>query len=119
MDYEVFLISRIREVWLRSGETGEAVSLGLARTGRVITAAAAIMVVVFAALIPDDQVMIKVPGVGMVAAILVDATVIRLMLVPAVMHLLGSGNWWPSRARHTLDPACPDGLKRDFADAVD
>jgi RND superfamily putative drug exporter len=60
----------------------------------VITAAAAIMIVVFAAVIPSDQVFIKVFGVGMVVAILVDATVIRMLLVPAVMHLLGRSNWW-------------------------
>jgi RND superfamily putative drug exporter len=97
MDYEVFLISRVREAWVRVGDNSEAVTIGLANTGRVITAAASIMVVVFAALIPSDQVQIKVPGVGMVAAILVDATVIRMLLVPAVMHLLGKGNWWLPR----------------------
>jgi RND superfamily putative drug exporter len=64
----------------------------------VITAAAAIMIVVFAAIIPSDQVFIKVFGVGMVAAILVDATVIRMLLVPAVMHLLGRSNWWLPRS---------------------
>jgi putative drug exporter of the RND superfamily len=94
MDYEVFLISRMRESWVRTRDNGQAVVAGLASTGRVITAAAAIMVVVFAAIIPSDQVFIKVFAVGMVAAILVDATVIRLLLVPAVMHLLGRGNWW-------------------------
>jgi putative drug exporter of the RND superfamily len=63
----------------------------------VITAAAAIMIVVFAAFIPSDQVFVKVFAVGMVAAILVDATIIRMLLVPAVMHLLGRGNWWLPR----------------------
>jgi len=63
----------------------------------VITAAAAIMIVIFAAIIPSDQVLIKVFGVGMVAAILVDATIIRMLLVPAVMHLLGRSNWWLPR----------------------
>src|SRR4029453_15572830 len=77
---------------------------GLASTGRVITAAAAIMIVVFAAIIPSDQVFIKVSGVGMVAAILVDATIIRMLLVPAVMHLLGRGNWWLPRG---LDRGLP------------
>jgi RND superfamily putative drug exporter len=102
MDYEVFLISRIREAWLRTGDNGQAITTGLASTGRVITAAAAIMIVVFAAIVPSDQVFIKVFGVGMVAAILVDATVIRMLLVPAVMHLLGRHNWWLPRsmARH-------------------
>jgi len=101
MDYEVFLISRVREAWVRTGDNGQAITSGLASTGRVITAAAAIMVVVFAAIVPNDQIFIKVFGVGMVAAILVDATVIRMLLVPAVMHLLGRANWWlpPSMAR--------------------
>ena len=97
MDYEVFLISRIREAWVRTRDNGQAITAGLASTGRVITAAAAIMIVVFAALIPSDQVFIKVFGVGMVAAILVDATIIRMLLVPAVMHLLGRSNWWLPR----------------------
>ncbi|MFJ8582604.1 MMPL family transporter [Micromonospora sp. NPDC093277] len=97
MDYEVFLISRVRESWVRTRDNGRAIVTGLASTGRVITAAAAIMIVVFAAIIPSDQVFIKVFGVGMVAAILVDATVIRLLLVPAVMHLLGRSNWWLPR----------------------
>jgi putative drug exporter of the RND superfamily len=97
MDYEVFLISRMREAWVRTRDNGQAITVGLANTGRVITAAASIMMVVFAALIPSDQVLIKVPGVGMVAAILVDATIIRMMLVPAIMHLLGNSNWWLPR----------------------
>ena len=98
MDYEVFLISRVREAWVRTRDNGQAITTGLAGTGRVITAAAAIMIVVFAAIIPSDQVFIKVFGVGMVAAILVDATVIRMLLVPAVMHLLGRANWWLPRS---------------------
>jgi putative drug exporter of the RND superfamily len=97
MDYEVFLISRVREAWVRTRDNSQAVAAGLASTGRVITAAAAVMIVVFAAIIPSDQVFIKVFGVGMVAAILVDATVIRMLLVPAVMHLLGRSNWWLPR----------------------
>jgi RND superfamily putative drug exporter len=97
MDYEVFLISRVRESWVRTQENGRAIVTGLASTGRVITAAAAIMIVVFASIIPSDQVFIKVFAVGMVAAILVDATIIRMLLVPAVMHLLGRSNWWLPR----------------------
>ncbi len=98
MDYEVFLMSRVREAWVRTGDNSQAVTSGLASTGRVITAAAAIMVVVFAALVPSDQVFIKIFGIGMVAAILVDATIIRMLLVPAVMHLLGRHNWWLPRS---------------------
>ena len=94
MDYEVFLISRVREAWVRTRDNSQAVTIGLATTGRVITAAAAIMIVIFAAIVPSDQVFIKIFGVGMVAAILIDATIIRMLLVPAVMHLLGRSNWW-------------------------
>jgi RND superfamily putative drug exporter len=102
MDYEVFLISRIREAWVRTGDNSQAITSGLASTARVITAAAAIMIVVFASLVPSDQVFIKVAGVGMAAAVLVDATIIRMLLVPAIMHLLGRANWWLPRglARH-------------------
>ena len=94
MDYEVFLVSRMRESWRRTGDNSRAIVDGLAGTGRVITAAAAIMVAVFAAFIPSPEVFLKVIGVGMAAAILVDATVVRMLLVPAVMHLLGRWNWW-------------------------
>ena len=94
MDYEVFLISRIREAWVRTRDNSGSITAGLASTGRVITAAASIMIVVFAALIPSDEIFIKTAGLGMVAAVLVDATIIRMLLVPAVMHLLGRGNRW-------------------------
>ncbi|BFV60807.1 MMPL family transporter [Kitasatospora sp. CMC57] len=94
MDYEVFLVSRMREAWLRSGDNAESIVSGLAGTARVITAAAAIMVAVFAAFVPSPDLPIKVIGVGMGSAILIDATLVRLLLVPAVMHLLGRGNWW-------------------------
>ncbi|HET8652251.1 MAG TPA: MMPL family transporter [Gaiellaceae bacterium] len=94
MDYEVFLLSRIREEYHRTGETHSAVAAGLAKTARVITAAAAIMIVVFLAFVFSTEVFLKLMGVGMAAAILVDATVVRMVLVPAVMQLLGSANWW-------------------------
>jgi len=94
MDYEVFLVSRMREAWLRTGDNERAVLEGLASTGRVITAAAAIMIAVFAAFIPSADVVLKVIGVGMASAILIDATIVRLLLVPAVMHILGRANWW-------------------------
>ncbi|HEU4911080.1 MAG TPA: MMPL family transporter [Actinomycetes bacterium] len=94
MDYEVFLLSRMREAWLRTGDNERAVLEGLASTGRVITAAAAIMVAVFAAFVPSPDVVLKVIGVGMASAIFIDATVVRMLLVPAVMHLLGRRNWW-------------------------
>jgi putative drug exporter of the RND superfamily len=94
MDYEVFLVSRMRESWGRRAPNRRAIVSGLAGTERVITAAAAIMVAVFVAFVPGPTVMLKVIGVGMAAAILVDATVVRLLLVPAVMQLLGRANWW-------------------------
>ena len=94
MDYEVFLISRIREEYLKDGDTSRAVADGLAKTARVITAAAAIMVVVFLAFLAAPDVFLKLFGIGLAVAILLDATVVRMVLAPAVMQLLGKWNWW-------------------------
>jgi RND superfamily putative drug exporter len=94
MDYEVFLISRIREEYLKDGDTRRSVADGLAKTARVITAAAAIMVVVFLAFLAAPDVFLKLFGIGLASAIFLDATVVRMVLVPAVMQLLGSRNWW-------------------------
>ncbi|BBY82383.1 MMPL family transporter [Mycolicibacterium pulveris] len=98
MDYEVFLVSRIREYWLKSGRTradnDESVALGLARTGRVITAAALIMSITFAALIAAEVSFMRMMGLGLTLAILADATLVRMALVPAFMHVLGRWNWW-------------------------
>jgi RND superfamily putative drug exporter len=94
MDYEVFLLSRIREEYDRCGDNALAVGRGLAATARVITAAAAIMVVVFLSFVLTPDVSVKQIGLGLAAAVLVDATVVRLVLVPAVMELLGPANWW-------------------------
>jgi RND superfamily putative drug exporter len=94
MDYEVFLVSRIREEYLKDGDTRRAVADGLAKTARVITAAAAIMVVVFLAFVFSPEVFLKLFGIGLAAAIFLDATIVRMVLVPAVMQLLGSRNWW-------------------------
>ena len=94
MDYEVFLVSRIREEYLKHGDTRRAVADGLAKTARVITAAAAIMVVVFLAFIAAPDTFLKLFGIGLASAIFLDATVVRMVLVPAVMQLLGSRNWW-------------------------
>jgi RND superfamily putative drug exporter len=94
MDYEVFLLTRIREEYLRSGDPRVSVADGLAATARVITAAAAIMVVVFGAFLFEDMRMIKLFGVGLGFAVLVDATIVRMLLVPATMELLGTRNWW-------------------------
>jgi len=98
MDYEVFLVSRIREFWLASPQTAadndESVALGVAHTGRVITAAALIMAISFAALIAAHVSFMRMFGVGLTLAVLVDATLVRLVLVPAFMHVLGKWNWW-------------------------
>jgi len=94
MDYEVFLLSRIREEYRRCGDNRLAVGRGLAATARVITAAAAIMVVVFGGFLLTPDISVKQIGLGLAAAVLVDATVVRLVLVPAVMELLGKANWW-------------------------
>ncbi len=94
MDYEVFLVARMREAWVATGDNATAVVRGLAGTARVITAAAAIMIAVFAAFIPSSEIVLKVIGIGMASAVLIDATIVRLLLVPAVMHLLGRWNWW-------------------------
>jgi RND superfamily putative drug exporter len=94
MDYEVFLISRIREEYLKHGDTRRAVAAGVARTARVITAAAAIMVVVFLAFVTAPDTFLKLFGIGLASAIFLDATVVRMVLVPALMQLLGRRNWW-------------------------
>ena len=98
MDYEVFLISRIREYWLASdrGPTAndESVALGVARTGRVITAAALIMAISFAALMAAQVSFMRLFGFGLTPAVVADATLVRMLLVPAFMHVLGRVNWW-------------------------
>jgi putative drug exporter of the RND superfamily len=104
MDYEVFLLSRVREEYLGHRDTTRAVAEGLAKTARVITAAAAIMVVVFLAFVTSGEIFLKLLGIGMATAVLVDATVVRMVLVPALMQLLGRANWWMPR---WLDRAVP------------
>jgi RND superfamily putative drug exporter len=104
MDYEVFLVSRIREEYLKHGDTSRAVADGLAKTARVITAAAAIMVVVFLAFLAAPDVFLKLFGVGLASAILLDATLVRMVLVPAVMQLLGARCWW---IPHWMDRVLP------------
>lgn len=97
MDYEVFLLSRIREEYLRNGDSHTSVADGLAATARVISAAAAIMVVVFGSFVLEPDRIIKLFGVGLATAVALDATVVRLLLVPATMELLGEKNWWLPR----------------------
>jgi RND superfamily putative drug exporter len=98
MDYEVFLIARIREYWIASGravaDNDESVALGLAHTGRVVTAAALVMAISFAGLIAAQVSFMRMFGVGLTLAVLVDATLVRVLLVPAFMHALGRANWW-------------------------
>ena len=104
MDYEVFLISRVHERWLSSGDSRASVTHGIEATARVITCAALIMVSVFAAFILDDDIVVKMLGLGLAVSVLVDATIVRLLLVPAVMTLLGRHAWTTPR---WLDPILP------------
>ena len=123
MDYEVFLVSRIREFWLGSPQTSadndESVALGLAHTGRVITAAALIMAISFAALIAAKVSVMRLFGVGLTLAVLVDATLVRLVLVPAFMHVMGRWNWWapaPLRALHRRFGISESGAARAYSE---
>jgi RND superfamily putative drug exporter len=104
MDYEVFLVTRIYEEWHHSGDTKLAVTRGLAATGRTITAAAAIMVLVFGSFILGGQVIIEMFGLGLAAAVLLDALIVRTIIVPSVMLLLGKANWWLPAALDRLLP---------------
>jgi uncharacterized membrane protein YdfJ with MMPL/SSD domain len=104
MDYEVFLLSRIREAYDASGDNAAAVARGLASTARVISAAAAIMVVVFLSFVLGANVSVKQVGLGLAVAVLIDATLVRLVLVPAVMELLGRANWWLPRPLAAIMP---------------
>jgi RND superfamily putative drug exporter len=97
MDYEVFLLSRVREEWHRTGDSRTSVADGLAATAKVITAAAAIMVVVFGSFLLENDRVLKLMGTGLATAIFLDATIVRLLLVPATMELLGDKNWWLPR----------------------
>jgi RND superfamily putative drug exporter len=97
MDYEIFLLSRVHEAWLRTGRAEDSVAYGLEITARVITCAALIMVSVFAAFILSDSIVVKMLGLGLAVSVLVDATIVRLLLVPAVMTLLGRHAWWVPR----------------------
>src|SRR5690606_7785542 len=97
MDYEIFLLSRVHEAWRRTGDAKASVAHALEITARVITCAALIMVSVFAAFIVSDNIVVKMLGLGLAVSVLIDATVVRLLLVPAVMTLLGRHAWWTPR----------------------
>jgi RND superfamily putative drug exporter len=110
MDYEVFLLSRVREEYEASGDNDAAVIAGLASTGRVISSAALIMIAVFGAFVAGNDAMTKMFGLGLATAIAVDATIVRLVLVPATMKLLGNANWWlPSWIDRRLPRVAVDG----------
>ncbi|MEV6999552.1 MMPL family transporter [Streptomyces sp. NPDC093982] len=104
MDYEIFLLSRVHEAWLRTGNAKDSVAHALEITARVITCAALIMVSVFAAFIISDNIVVKMLGLGLAVSVLIDATVVRLLMVPAVMTLLGPHAWWTP---HWLDRLLP------------
>ena len=97
MDYEVFLLARIREAWLETGDNDRAVALGLQRSGRIITSAALLIVIVFLGFAAGEIVPLKQLGLGLAIAVVVDATVVRSLLVPATMKLMGRWNWWAPR----------------------
>ncbi|MGJ0119296.1 MMPL family transporter [Williamsia sp. MIQD14] len=118
MDYEVFLLSRIREEWLRTGratrvDSETAVAYGLARTGRVVTAAAVLMAIVFAGIVASQVSFMRMFGLGLMIAVLVDATLVRMLLLPAIMKLAGRANWWapaPLRRLHDRFGLAEPGL---------
>jgi RND superfamily putative drug exporter len=123
MDYEVFLLSRVREEYLVSGDNATAVADGLAATARVITAAAAIMIAVFMSFVLGDLRVLKLLGLGLATAILIDASVVRMVLVPATMELLGKANWWLPKWLDRLVPRisieAPPSLLPEPAMALD
>jgi len=122
MDYEIFLLSRIREEYIRTRDNGLAVANGVASTGRVITAAAAVMIAVFMTFVVGfDLRQIKEIGLGLAVAILIDATLIRMVAVPATMELLGNANWWFPRWMQRWVPRIgveheADDLDRELAE---
>ncbi len=105
MDYEVFLLSRVHEVWARTGDAHRSVAVGIGSTARVITTAAAIMVVVFSSFVLDTDPTIKMLAVGMAVAVLIDASIVRMVLVPSIMSILGPRAWWLPR---WLEPIIPN-----------
>ncbi len=117
MDYEVFLLSRIREEYVRTGDNAESVARGLAGTGRVITSAALIMIAVFLSFVSSPVPSLKMLGLGLATAILIDATLVRMVLVPATMALLGKANWWlPAWLDRVLPRLTVDGPADESAD---
>jgi RND superfamily putative drug exporter len=108
MDYEVFLLTRMKETWDRTGDNAEAVAAGLERSGRIVSSAALVVVVVAGSFAFADIVLIKALGLGMAIAVALDATVVRALLVPATMRLLGRWNWWmPAQLERWLTGRLP------------
>jgi RND superfamily putative drug exporter len=107
MDYEVLMLSRIHEEWERTGDNTQAVASGLQKTGGLITGAAAIMVVVFSAFGLSSVVILKQIGLGLALAILIDATLVRALVVPATMRLMGKWNWWSPQWLENLFTSSP------------
>ena len=97
MDYEVFLLSRVHEAYVRTRDPHRSVAIGIGGTARVITTAAAVMIVVFASFVADTDPIVKMLAVGMAVSVLIDASVVRMVLVPAIMSLLGEHAWWVPR----------------------
>jgi RND superfamily putative drug exporter len=118
MDYEVFLVSRMHEDWLHSGDNHDAVTRGQAETGQVITAAATIMVLVFASFVFGGERIIKEFGIGLATAILIDALLVRTVLVPSAMHLFGASNWWLPRWLDRILPRISVEGPEDSAEAA-
>lgn len=121
MDYEVFLLSRMREEWDRTGDNREAVRVGLARSGRIITGAALIVVVVTASFVSAEVVIIKALGLGIAIAVALDASIVRSLIVPATMRLVGDWNWWLPGWLERILPASPfdDSQANDPRDGND
>src|SRR5664279_5653530 len=108
MDYEVFLLTRMKEAWDRTGNNREAVARGLERSGRIVTSAAMIVVLVAGSFASAEIVLIKALGLGVAIAVALDATVVRALLVPSTMRLLGRWNWWvPARLDRALAGILP------------
>jgi RND superfamily putative drug exporter len=119
MDYQVFLVSRIHEEWSHTHDNDQAVRVGQADTGRVITSAALIMVLVFGSVLLQGQRVISEFGIGLAGAVLLDAFVLRTVLVPALMHLFGPANWWlPKRLDKVLPHVSVDPTEAELSRAA-
>jgi len=118
MDYEVFLLSRVQEAFWQTGDNTRSVALGLQRSGGIITSAAVIVVVVSSCFATADMIIVKALGLGMALAVMIDATLVRGLLVPATMRLLGNLNWWlPIVGVQKHPPALSEYLKGEDAEA--